>query len=114
MKDGNYTIYVLQCRWAAETPWLKPDEPLVETPDKEWMFASKDFFGYSADHSVYCQTGWSGWWYIDEARRELSTVRNRDEEGDYDCKDNYRKKCRGVRHQFRIVKLELSQKTTLV
>ncbi len=114
MDDGNHTIYVLQCRRAAETPWLEPDGPLQETTDKKWVFASKDFFAQQTDHEVWSTTGRDGWWNIDDARKALARVRERDEEGAYDSTDNYKKKCQRVKHDFRLVKLELTKKTTLV
>src|SRR4051794_15643827 len=114
MTDGTFTIFVLQHRTIAKSPWLKPDEPLIPEPDQEWTFSSNDFFGQKTNWDVWCKTGKSGWWTVEEAKEQLSHVRFRDKNGDYDSFDTYGKRHQACRHQFRIVKLELSQKTTVV
>lgn len=134
MKDGNYTYYTIQHRSVAESPWCKPKEPLVPVEDKNWSFSSFDHFGPSFDrhkgtgndwrpvnsaasresHDVWATTGHHGWWTLKFAVIALRHVRKDDAKGKYDCFGPYKEHCQAIRHEFRIVKLTVSQKTEVL
>ena len=138
MKDGNYIIYVIQARITHESPWLKPEGKLTRvkyvTDDAAWFFASFDHFGHvwephrgsgnnwrpvspkSHDelHDVQRLTGRSGYFDLNYGLRALKRLCEADNKGKFDTKGPYGEKSRAARHEFRLIKLTMSQKTELV
>ena len=134
MRDGKFTFYTIQHKRIAESPWLKPMEPLLPCEGKEWVFSSFDYFGASFDlhagtgndwnsidkvasnelHDVWSKTSDHGWWSLKYAIAALKQVRKDDAKGKYDTRDSYGRHEAAVRHRFRIVKQTVSQKTEVV
>ena len=137
MKDGKFTYYTIQCKRVAESPWLKPKEPLVPIKDKEWAFASFDHFSFDPHkwektesggvdwkalcqeasdelHDVWSKTGNHGWWNLKYAIAALKKVRKDDANGKYDTRSTYGEHCAAIRHKFRIVKQTVYQKTEII
>jgi hypothetical protein len=134
MKDGNYIYYTIQHRSVSRSPWLKPEEPLVPATIQQWCFSSWDHFGASLDphtgtgnewhavdkaasneiHTVWSLTGSNGWWTLRFAIAALKQIRKDDSKGKYDCFDSYKNHQQAIRHEFRIMKLTVSQKTEVI
>lgn len=132
MNDGNFVYYTLQHRTTHKSPWLKPEDKLSPVKDdKEWSFSSWDFFGGKAEpwcgkgndyhprykkshdetHAVWANTSHHGWWTLKYAVRGLRRVQKADANGKFDSRDGYRNHNQAVRHEFRLVKMTVSQTT---
>lgn len=134
MEDGQYIYYVIQHRERAKSPWLnkKPIRP-VKKKDT-WSFTSFDYFGHSLNprvgtgnnwrpvskkasseiHAVWSKTGSEGWWNLIHAVKALKRLKKDDVRGKYDARDGYSNHEQCIRHEFRIVKMTVSQKTDIV
>ena len=128
MKNGQYTFYVIQQRRRAEGEWLKLESPIKPIPEEErhdWSNCSPEFWGcslnphtknYKPSHIAadkeWCEckvaTGNCGWWTLKYAIEALKRVRQDDADGMYDSRDTYGKTEQLVRHEFRIVKIQLT------
>ena len=109
-----------------QSPWSKPEEPLAKVEDKGWSGCSSDYFGHSLNPHIgnnwypanieanrqfydnYHNTGIHGWNDVEIAIEALKRIRKDDSNGLYDTRDTYRKLCQVVRHNFRILKIEIS------
>lgn len=139
-QDGKFVYYTIQHKTVAESPWLKPKEPLIPVPEEkqEWHFSSFDYFGGSFDkrhntgkkppyewgpvnpkasdeiHNVWSKTGDKGWWTLKFAIAALKQVRQDDRNGKYNNRDSYGTLHAAIRHKFRIVKMTVSQRTEVI
>jgi hypothetical protein len=108
----------------------------AEQDDEEWVGSCSDFFhkGFTprhgkglslryknqnaADqmHDVWALTGaHGGWWFLKYALAAKKRLDKLDAEGEFDSRDHSTGKLqRAVRHEFRVIKIETSQKTTVV
>lgn len=132
MNDGNFVYYTLQHRTTHKSPWLKPEGKLsLVKDDTPWSFSSWDYFGGTAEpwhgkgndfrpkhkeahdetHSVWANTGYHGWWSLKYAAKGLNRVRKADAKGKFDSRDGYGHHEQAVRHEFRLVKMTVSQTT---
>ncbi len=137
MQDGKHIIYAVQTRITHRSPWLRPKgklSPADDEDDEEWFFASFDYFGRSWEphhgagndwrpispkshdelHDVQHLTGQSGYFRMDYALRALKRLRKADDAGKFDSQGPYGKKSQAVRHEFRLVKITMNQKTEAV
>lgn len=119
MKTGKHTYYALQHRKTHESPWNKPDEPLVETDDKRWSYSSWDHFGHIAEpsipgnptessnevHTVWAYTGNHGWYSLVFAVQALKRLKEGSEAGKLDSTDSYNRKTQAQRYEFRLMKV---------
>ena len=134
MHDGIHIYYTIQARVTATSPWLKknPIKPIKKKG--EWGFSSFDSFGLSmcphigagnswrpknqkADDEcggVWSMTSSRGWWTLKYAVQALKRLRIDDFKGMYDTCDEYRKGHQSVRHEFRIVRMTVSQKMEII
>jgi hypothetical protein len=131
MRDGTFTYYTLQHRRTHTSPWLKPQDKLKSVKDKEWDFSNWDVFGLTAEpwhgkgndwrpkfkkahnetRDCWANTGHSGWWTLKFAVRGLRRVRKADAKGKFDSRSGYGHHEQAVRHEFRLVKITVSQTT---
>lgn len=136
MKDGEHRIYVIKHRLARKSKWreLDEDEPVKEK--ESWADSSHDFFGRAFNpwagkgknwapvnkeasdelHRNWCVTGIRGWSTLSFAQEAVERVRAADAQGKYDSRDQYRRDdvLQIRRHEFRIVLLEFTKKTTVI
>lgn len=135
MQDGEYVIYTIQYKWVAQSPWLKPKEPLEPIKKKQdWSFVGCDAFGIGLDpHNndardfkfkfpkshdelgeVHRKTGYAGWYDLKFAIKATKRLQQCDAKGKFDSFDGYRVHCQAIRHEFRIMKITLKQKTEVL
>lgn len=134
MKDGSYIYYKIQHRTTHENEWLKPDSPLKPvTEEHYWASSSFDWMGFVANpltkrggysprykksdeqiRAVYSKTGSRGWWDLKHALKAVQRLQKADSEGKFDHKDTYQNHCQEARHEFRIMKMTVSQKTEVI
>lgn len=125
MQDGEYTIYVVQGRRTHESILRRPDGPLKPSKKGKWGLASFDSFGSgwepspgSKSHAElwnnYHRTGYHGYTTMSYALKALKRLHEASEAGRFDSRDTYKVWHQALRHEFRLVKLELSKKTTVV
>jgi len=131
MQDGTYTFYVLEWRGVAKSPLLNPGGKLSPVEDDEWSYEDFDkvaepWYNWgNTDARPQCpksdaerqeieqitRFGWSGWWSLKYAIRALRRVMKADEKGKFDYYDGYGNHEQAVRHEFRVTKMTISQKT---
>ncbi len=133
MKDGEYVIYVVQHRRTHESVWGNPKSAPVGLPvdEESWAFSSFDAFGKGWEphhgkgndwrpvsrkshdelHAVYHKTGHHGYFTLSYGLRALKRLHKASGEGKFDSRDSYGSSHQAVRHEFRLVKLTMSQKT---
>ena len=131
MQDGTYTFYVLEWKTKARTKHLKPNGKLYPVEDSDWHYNDFDKiaepwsnWGRPGAHPICSKSDaerqeieqithleWSGWWTLKYAIKALQRVMKADEEGKFDYFDTYRKRTASVRHEFRVTKMTVSQKT---
>jgi len=117
---GQY--YTFQHRVVALGKWLDLNSEL-EPVDNEWGFSSYDHFGLQGPsdrqvqanlwlprygnhtHHVWSVTSSRGYTDLRKANAALRHARKRNDAGDYDSTDSYRKKCQRKRYEFRLVKV---------
>ena len=135
MQDGEYVYFTIQFRTTHKTAWLKRGGPLEPVADPQWGFVGSDSFGFVAEpwagsgngykpqfreayedtRSVWAKTGASlGWWSLKYATKAIQRLRKADAEGKFDYRDNYNQWCQGIRHEYRLIKMTVSQKTEVV
>lgn len=136
MKDGQHVYYTLQHRRTHESPWLKPKCSLlpIKNFNEEWIFSSWDIFGgiaepwhgkgndyhpkhkeaYDETHSVWVNTNCHGWWSLKYAAKGLRRIQKADTKGKFDSYDGYRHHNQAIRHEFRLVKITVSQETKII
>lgn len=137
MNDGTYTYYTLQHRRTHKSPWLKPKgklKPVKDVRDKKWDFSNWDVFGsiaepwtgkgndyrpkfkkaYDETHDVWAHTDHNGWWTLKFAVRGLRRVRKADAKGKFDSRSGYGHHEQAVRHEFRLIKITVSQTTEFI
>ncbi len=134
MRDGEHVIYAVQVRITHESPWQQPKDKRIKcksaTDDKAWVFASFDYFGrcwephigtgndwrpktpksHDELHDVQHMVGQSGYFKLEYGLRALKRLRKADDAGRFDT-PGYDRTCQAVRHEFRLVKMTMSQKT---
>lgn len=131
MNDGTFIYYTLQHRITHKSPWLKPAGKLSPVKDdKEWSFSNWDFFGNTAEpwcgksndyhpryrkshdetHSVWANTSHHGWWTLKYAVMGLRRVQKADAKGKFDVYHHGHHE-QATRHEFRLVKMTVSQTT---
>lgn len=129
MRDGSYVYYTIQTRITHKSPWLKPKGKL-KRDESEWFWASFDAFGRAFDpwdgdkpkfrkasdekHDVWSKTDHHGWWSVKYAMQALKRAREEDAKGTFDSRDGYRNHQQRVVHEFRIIKVTVSQKTEIL
>jgi hypothetical protein len=133
MQDGRYEIYVIQFRTTHKSPWLKPKGALKPVTDRDWGSCGPDYWGVAMDpHSggpsdfkhkypkssdqlfdVRNKTGYSGWFEVKHAIAAVKRLNKLDAKGKFDSFDGY-KNCQAIRHEFRIIRILLSQKTEIL
>jgi hypothetical protein len=124
MKNGIYTVYCIQSNLISESPWLKPNDPLVEVKSESWAFCGerwctslnpyigckpKDSKASKADEqwrSVYENVGLYGWFDIKMAYSAIKRVQKDNDNGVYDSFDGYKHHNQARRYRFRIVKID--------
>lgn len=134
MIDGSYKYFAIQHRKTHESPWLKPEEPLVPVDQKSdtWSFSSWDYFGgyaepwggkgndwkplylksYNETHDVWSKTGTHGWWSLKYAIEGIKRLKQASCSGKLNSTDSYGKVTQAVRFDFRIVVVEVSRKVS--
>lgn len=133
MHCGRHLFFTIQTRQSAESPYDAPDGPLTPVESK-WTFACFNYFGNALspwdkarygyklypeasdqEHAVWARTSYHGWWSLYHAQNALERVRACDALGKYDYIDpGSRRKTQVVRHEFRIVRVELEFKVEAV
>ena len=136
MLEGTCTFYTIQHKTTGQSPWLRPEEPIIPKLHWQgnWVFSSFDHFGMSFDphegvgnnrhavdqaasneiHAIWSKTGHKGWRSLRHAKSALRRVRSHDNLGKYNGTDTHGNVCQAVRHEFRIVKIIISCKMDLV
>ena len=129
MRDGAYVYYALQHKCTHESPWRKPQGKLEEV-SYEWCFSNWEKFGsvaepwrntykekpsisYQETNEVFHCVGRRGWRTLDFAIKGLQRLKSAQQRGKLDTTDEYGRVCQAARYQFRLVKIEVSQKTTV-
>ena len=138
MNDGNFRIFCIQFRVKGKSPWLKPEGKLEPTRDLDnnWSFCGEHFYkgmyprkqsnfkNQYAPSALYPDEAkefdkirqemgfeWEGWYTIDYAIRAFKRLVALDNAGEYDYKDfTYGTKHQAVRHEYRIVKVQITKK----
>jgi len=130
MIDGQYTVYVIQGRLIAQSEWCKPDGALHPVSNNEWFTFNWDVIGGYAEpwvkflpqyrqssdevHDVWSKTRIHGWRTLLFAIRGLKRVQKANDNGNFDFKDGYGRKHQAQRYEFRIIKIDLSQNTSIL
>ena len=134
MQDGRYEIYVIQHRTTHQSPWLKPKGKLEPIIDRDWGSCGVDYWGFAmAPHNgnasdfkykyqkssdqlfdVRNKTGYPGWFDIKYAIAAVKRLSKLDAKGKFDSFDGYNNHCQAIRHEFRIIRILLSQKTEIL
>jgi hypothetical protein len=132
MNNGEYTFYTFQQRTVAKSLWSDPNGPLFPTGSQVWAGLSWDYFGNAINplvrtryndyiypyhggkepHDVWSKTGAHGYWTRAFAVEALKRLRAADLKGEFDSRDTYRKLNQAVRHEFRLVEITKSCRTT--
>lgn len=128
MEPGIYTIFCLQFRTTEKSPWLKPKEKRERVERDEWGWCGRDYWGRSTNPHIGTGNDWRprnkamsddaaatfratdhfGWTKREYANTALKTARKDDDAGMYDSRDTYGHHEQSVRHEFRIVRLEIT------
>jgi hypothetical protein len=134
MVDGQYKLYAIEFMTTHKSPHLKrgPIRRCKDPDDRRWGMTGPDSWMAGVDphigtgndwrarsqkahtelYSVYHNTGWFGWWTRRYALAALKRLRELDDLGKFDSYDGYNKFTCAYRHSFRIVTVEVAQKTT--
>ena len=124
MKDGRWVYYHMEHRKVAEGP-VREEGPMKPCRDYAWAWSSWEYFNNAMTSNqeppnleaadVYNKTGNHGWWTLRYAIQALKRLRNFDKKGRYDSRGFLGNKViKRVRHEFRIVKMTVSQKTEVI
>lgn len=124
IRNGIHTIFTLQHRVIARSPWLKPKEPVIDEKSEDWFFCGEQFARSlnphigtgndwrAANKKAECQwydtqraTGVHGWYDANYAIKAIKRVRDDDDKGMYDTVSTYGQREQVVRHEFRIVQV---------
>lgn len=129
MNDGIHEYYTIQFQVAEKNDWCKPDSILKPVNSDEWSNANPDSFRGPAlsmlkdglrkqeyhNHKVYVETGCTwGWYDFKLASEMLYLLRLADNNGKYGYFDGYKNYCQSVRHRFRLIRLNVTKKTTVI
>jgi hypothetical protein len=119
-EGGEY--YTFQHRLVKLGEWLKLNSKM-EDVENDWVFSSYDHFGLQGPsdrqvqknlwlprygdhtHSVWTITRSRGYTDLRKAKAALRHARKRNDNGDYDAMDSYKKRCQRKRYEFRLVKV---------
>lgn len=130
MQDGRYEIYAIQHRTTHQSPKGK----LEPVTDRDWGSCGPDYWGVAMDphngnpsdlkhtypkssdelFDVRNKTGYPGWFDIKYAIAAVKRLSKLDAKGKFDSFDGYSNHCQAIRHEFRIIRILLSQKTEVL
>ena len=133
MKDGKHEFYVIQHRHVAESKWGSK-EPIKPHKPTEWCNSNWDYFGKAINpwgkiegkyqhlyfevdadkDAVWQAVGCKGFFKKNLAMDTLLRLREADDKGEFDSINSYSQHEQSRRHEFRIIKLEITQKTEMV
>ncbi len=125
--EGGHEFYILERRLVGEGPVDCAEEDLKKpkktTSDGKWHYTGADnvrhiiygCYDHEEDemHSVWCKTGYHGWWNIACALRALVAVRKANKEGAFNP-THYSQTTATWRYEWRLTQVRLAKETQVV
>jgi hypothetical protein len=117
-----FVFYSIQFQTTMKSPWRQPDGPLKPVDELlPWSVGSASYFRFNPGSWIHGQKFeplWpdvsedyeavrracmeNGWFKLENARRILSHIEERDAKGDFDSKSPGEHKMQAIRHRFRV------------